>query len=450
MNSALRRGVLAVVLTALSWNVSAESGAYPLTFAAAIRQALANRTELAVEEANIESSGARVAEAKGAFLPSLDAVATVQRVKAYDDFSGVSINANYNGLTIPISVVRSTPPYQVGSGIELTYNLYSGGVRQARVNATMAAMQAAQAQRAVARNRLVLDISSAYWGLRKAQILRRKTALDLDHARQEEEVAREQFNQARIAGIDVDEKKLAVESRRFDLRNAERSVQDCQRRYAHALGMSRVAAAPEAMAMLERPEDIEVDKIVADFGLMREPETYKAQAELASANARIDQVNAEYKPVLDVFARYTGVGRSEHGLVDAQSAFGGDASFLGLRLKWNWFDGFRSDHRVAQAVASSEQMRLMVRQTQRELSNDYQEKLSREATLQDQLLLAGRRVELSRAQLNIAGKRAEMQLISNLQYRAAQLALEAASTHAENLQIDLLLARIATQLARVD
>lgn len=438
---------IATSIAMLYSSVGAADHAYPLTYEAAIRQALARHPEIAIEQVNLEGSAARVAEARGAFLPSLDALSNAERVRLYDDFSPVNINASLNNTNIPVTIKRTASPYQISTGIQLIYNLYSGGAHQARVNEAMAALQAAQAQDAITRKKIILDVTTAYWNLRKAEIACRKVRRAHDYARDEVAIATEQFNQGRLAKVELDEKTLAAEVQEIELRNAARSLQDFRRRYMFAVGLDNETQELPAPELHNQPSDVDLEKLLAGLGLMHKPEAVKALSDFQSAKAFANQISAEYKPVLDFVVRYDGVGRSQSNFRDAERHYGREVMTIGLRLKWNLFDGFRTDSRNKQAYSSLEKMRLRVDQVMREANNDWQERMSREDSMRDQLHLAEKQLELSQAQLKIAKKRLETHLISKVQYRLIQLAADDALSKVDTLRIDLLVARIERQLA---
>jgi outer membrane protein len=171
---------------------------------------------------------------------------------------------------------------------------------------------------------------------------------------------------------------------------------------------------------------------------------------LESAQARVIQAKSEYKPTIDLFVRYSSIGRGENNFRDASRDYVRDRASIGVQLKWNLFDGNQKDQRVTQAHAVSEQMRLRMEQLRRDLQNDYQEKLSREADMHGQFLLAKKQLEFAQSQLKIARKRWETNLISMLQFHAAQLSVEDARSKVASIETDFLMARVATQLAHID
>ena len=415
----------------------------PTLFESSIQRALENYPDLGIERNKVLFEKARVEEAQGAFLPSLNVFGTSQRTTNYNGFSGVAITAQYGGVPIPITVQKDVPRYQANYGIELGYNLYSGGANQARVEEMSAAEQAALAGQDVTRKRVILEVTRSYWGLSKAQIALKVAMRNLDYAQEQLTVAGKQFEQGQIPKIDFDAKRIQLEKATIELHSAQHTLRNFGRRYAAVSGLD---ADKVTLLPLVEENAVDVDQLLAHFGLMKQPERQKVQADFMAAQSHIKQIHAEYLPVLDFYLNKTYVGRSGSDIGLAQSNLQRDATAVGVRLKWNLFDGYRSDSRTAQAVAASEQLRLRADKVKRDLYDKHQEELASEEEVSDQLMLARKQLGFSQSQLEIAQKRFKTSQISTLEFHAAQLAFENAGSRVDTLKIDLLIQQIASRL----
>jgi outer membrane protein len=424
----------------------------PVTYADAVRMALSKRAEPLIEKLNIDKQAAGIDEAKAASLPSLDFSTTVQHVKSYQDFSGIEVNAVVDNTTIPVSVKAVTPGYLVQTGLSLTYNVYSGGLNQARVNEKLAAKQGALARLDAVRKTLVLEITSAYWELRKEQVLYRTALHSLAYAKESLSVARSRFEEGQIARIELEAIVLAAETREIELHDRLRHHRDRLRRYYHALGLDQVAA-PMDDALLKQLSsqalEVDVDLLLSELGLARAPEGAIARANVAVAAARAEQAKSEYLPNVDLVASYGGIGRN-NSFSGMTSDYGRDAYRVGVRLKWNLFSGFGSNARASQASLERQLMQLKADQVQQDLEQSWQEKRSREEELKSQLTLAVKQSELAQAELQIAQHRSATQQASLLHLRAARLKAEEAANKATILQIDLLVASVSARLLASD
>jgi outer membrane protein len=412
-------------------------------FESAVLQALARYPDLAIERNKVLFEKARVNEARGAFLPTLHLFGTSEQTTNYNGYSGVAITAQYGGVLIPVTVQKEIPRYQASYGIELDYNLYSGGANLARVDEMSAAEQAALAGQQVARKRVILEVTRNYWGLSKAQIALKVAMRNLDYAQEQLGVADTQFEQGQIPQIDLEAKRVQLEVATIALHSAQRTLHDYQRRYAEVTGLD--ADKGTSLPQVEE-KVVNVDQLLAHFDLMKQPEIQKVQADYRAAQQHREQLHAEYLPVLDLFLRNTYFGRSGSDIGLAQSNLQRDATALGVNLKWNLFDGYRSDSRTAQAVAMSEQLRLQADKVERDMYNSHEEALAGEQEAVDQLALAVTQLGFARSQLAIAQKRLDTRLISALEFDAARLAFANNESRVDSLKIDLLIQQIASRL----
>lgn len=419
----------------------------PSLFESAIQRALESHPDLGIERNKVLLEKARVDEARGAFLPSINVFGTNQQTTNYNGFSGVAITAQYGGVAIPVIVLKDIPRYQANYGIELDFNLYSGGANQARLAEMSAAEQAARAQQDVARKRVILEVTRNYWGLSKAQIALRIARRNLDYAQEQLTVARTQFEQGQIPRIDFDAKNIQLETATIALHSAQRTLHDYQRRYAAVLGLD--VDKDTSLPPIEE-KAVDVDQLLAHFGLMKQPEIQKVQADFTAAQSHIEQIHAEYLPVLDFYLRNTYVGRSGSDIGMAQSNMGRDATAIGVNLKWNLFDGYRSDSRTTQAVAASEQLRLQADKVKRDLYNSRQDALASEEEAADQLMLADRQLGFAQSQLATAQKRLDNRQLSKLEFHAALLAFENAGSKVDSLKIDLLIQQVKSKINSID
>lgn len=428
---------------------AADAPAYPLTYASAIQAALANRSELAVERASVQRATARVEESKGAFSPSLDAFSTIQHIKTYKDFSGLNADAEFNGMDIPISVSSFTPPYQMSAGLELSYNLYSGGLNQARLSEAISLKENAESQREITRKRIVLDATAAYWNLRKAQMRYHAEQQNLEHAKEELDIANAQFKLGRIAQIDLDTNTLELQTREFDAQSALRNLLEYQQKYYNALGLE-YSLTPDAMLppLADQADTVEVERVLSDSDISFKAEAVLAESDMQAALERANQIRSEFKPTVDLFVRHTGIGRGSNSFGGASSDFGRDVTTIGVRFKWNLFDGGQKNQRLIQANAVSEQMRLRSEQTRRDLIAKRQEKLFHEADVNNQLALSKKQLAIAQSQLKIAAVRLDKKLISTAEYRLAQQAVEQAAEKVASLKVDLIIARAESILTK--
>lgn len=420
----------------------------PATFEEALRLALSIRDEVAMESLNVVRLQARVDEASGAFFPSLDFSSQLQRVRSYDDFSGLDIDGKFNNVRIPIQVKSTTPAYQAGGALELSYRLYSGGARTARVEETSAEKAQAQARHGQARKKIAQELSASYWGLHKAQLAMERADYRLLQARAESDESVVRLQKRLLAPVEREARLLEWQKADMEQRGASRALRDAQLRYVLSLGLTPGRQGQAGLPRLsESPATIGVEHIFRELDLIFDSESMTALAEMDAAKARIAQARADYRPSVDLVARYSGTGRADSGYGRVYDEFGRDRASIGIQLRWNIFDGGQKDQRVVQAAALYDQARIKLDKIRRDQEIERQNALSKLTEAQEAIGVAHAQLSLAKMQLHIAEQRHASQGISATQLGAARLAVNDADVGLAIAEIDQLLAQVSVQLA---
>lgn len=440
--------VLCVVHTAYAWEQTA-SPAYPLTFEGALETALYNRIELKIQQKELQRADAGIKEARGALLPTVDLLANAQRTVQYDKLTDITAEVPTSSGVFPVRVSQTPSPYQTSSALEVGFNLYKGGADYARIQQMTGMKRAGEAQEAAMRRNIILEVATAYWNLRKTEISNEQARRGLELAQKDLSITSTAYQNGRVAKIELDEKVLAVEMKRMNLRTAARRLSDERRNYVAAVGIEFGNTEENRPALTDTPDSVDLRKITANWLSIEPPTLQEAMANLETALANIKSIEAEYKPTIDLFVRYSGVGRSENELRDAFSDFGRNKMMVGLRFRWNLFSGFQTSQRMYQAAAHAELKKLQIEKVKRELTNQWMDKSAREIEIEDQLALANRQLELSRDKLEIAKTQMRLHKISDLNFEYVKLDYSEAEMRVAQLRIDLLMARLSLELSRV-
>jgi outer membrane protein len=440
-------GILALASSSVVFSQTA-TYAYPLKYTDAIRLALTQRSEMAIEKINLDKAAKQLDESRAGLMPTLDFYSDVQRIKSYDNFTGIQANAVYNGVNVPISVNSLTQPYEVKAGLELNYKAYTGGRVQAQLNESQAAVRKTRATAALVHKKLILDVTKVYWELQKMQILSKTVQQSLAHAQSVLKIAQVQFDSGKISQLDLDAQKLTVEIRDIEVRDLARRQAHAQHHYRNALGFeARPPGESQTQELSSAAHEIDLDSFLVDLGLINSSEQDATLADIDAAQAQVLKVKSEFKPTLELFAGYGGIGRDSENVAGAFSAYGRDNFNMGFRLKWNLFNGHGSEARLSQALLAVQQTQLKAQQNKQSLSQAHQDQQSREEELKNQLLLLSKQAEFAQTELKISEKKLAHEKISTVQSHAAQLKAQEALDKVRLAQIDLFVARLEQRLA---
>jgi hypothetical protein len=102
---------------------------------------------------------------------------------------------------------------------------------------------------------------------------------------------------------------------------------------------------------------------------------------------------------------------------------------------------------VKQAQQENAIAALQVEKVRRQLSDELQEKKRKVELLENKLALARKRLDLSESQLRISARRRDLDQITNLQFKAEQLALAEARDNVLFAKVDAFVARLTLKLA---
>lgn len=419
------------------------AGNLPLTLESAINTALKNRPEMHMEKIQMEISQSKINHAHGAFKPSLDLSSTAQRIKLYDDFTGVAITGQIGEENVNLALAKTSPRYQVSSGLDLEYNLYSGGLNSAKLREAEAHDVAARAQQALTRRAIILEVARAYWELRKSQIHLQVATRKADYSRAARHLADTQGAAGRIskiaqqgAALEADEKQILAGQEKLKLK-------DAARKYHVAVGMdlSDTYQAHELPTLADESDAYEFFE-----NQILHPQLQKAEAQHEAAAARVEAARAARRPKVDLFAHYGFVGRDETRIASSLREQDRDYAAVGVRLSLNLFDGRRTQENIAQALAETELAKLQRRVSEKELSALSREKALSFALIEEEIKLTEQKYLLQAAKEKIAKVQWQAGLVSELEYREALLTLEEIQDKLKSLKIDRALARLDVTL----
>lgn len=416
---------------------------FPLTLAEAVNTALHNRTEMHIEKAQLDISQAKINQAQAVFRPSLDLAGSAQRIKLYDDFTGVGITGQVGEENVSLALAKTSPRYQVSTGLDLTYNLYAGGADSAKLREAIANDSAARAQQALTRRKVIFETARAYWAVSKAQINLQTASRKVDYSRAAQHSADIQRAAGRISQIAHQNTLLEVYEKQTLANQEKLKLADALQKYRVALGL-------EVRDTLE-PHDLPAladDSSAYEFleSQLLHPQLQKGQAQSEAALARVETARAARRPKIDIFAHYGFIGRDDTHLVSSLRGQERDYAAIGVRLSLNLFDGYRTQENIVQALAETELAKLQHRLSETELLALSREKALTLTLVEDEIALMEQKLALQQAKEKIGKTQWRAGLASELEYREALLAVQETEDRLKILKIDRALARLDATL----
>ncbi len=310
-------------------------GSGPISLAEVVKRALCHdpRTRQAWAESRLQA--ARLGLARAAYLPTLNA----------------SLSRARTGQTIAQggSTARNDGTSRI-SQLELGWNLFDFGQREANVESARQTLQAAVASQDLGVQTVFLDAANAYFALLAAQG-ELAVAREVERINLQSFMAAEAKHAAAVGDLTSKLQTQTAFAQAILARvRAEGAVRNAQGRLAVSVGES-----PERPLSVDaddaRLPDTDFVKGVADMlelAQQAHPELRAARARLEAARARSNAAGRAYLPTLSLSASRSHTGRD---LAAAAPDIAQRDSSVALQLAVPIFDGFAKHYQVRAAEA---------------------------------------------------------------------------------------------------
>ena len=307
--------------------LSAEDG--PLTLATCIRTALERNPRTRGSWQSARAAAARVGEERADYFPTADLSAETARGKS------VSLDRDEENDTTRNSYI---------AGIDVSYLLFDGGARRARVEGAGASLLEADFRHNTTLQDVALAVEESYYELLGTQWFLKVARDTVKRTQYQLELAKARHQAGVVTRADV----LRAETQRGDaellLVQARNAVQIAHGRLARAMGLPvhrafEVAELPTDMQKGELPR---VEQLL-DEAARERPELRSALARIEANRAEVTAGRAAYWPTLSVGAS---AGRKDTTFVPER-----DEWSVGLSLNFPLFEGFERGYRIQRAQA---------------------------------------------------------------------------------------------------
>lgn len=445
--------------------------------------ALQSNLALQQEERSLDRTRAALAEARGRFLPSLDAQARYTRAaggRTIDFPVGDLLNPVYstlNDLTtqgafpqIDNQEIAFLREREQETSLRLSQPVFAPGLLYgARAQRHGRDAQAAAVD--ALRRELVRDVQVAYFRYRQAG--HRVDALDAARTL----VVENRRTSRRLVDADkateeivfrAEAEVLAVEQQLADARARQRRAQSylnfllnrsldtpipaptsspgdlVNRRLADVLGTVDPASIPDTTTTTARetplreagpPPDAALNAM-QDRARTRRPELDRLRSAVQSAEAERRAAQTAYLPTVSIAV--------EGGIQGETYGFDGDKPFAlaSVVLRWNLFNGFSDRARVDQARAATSRLQLQRTETERRIDLQVQQTLDDVRVARRALATAQARLRAARSSFRLTNRRYEVGRASQVEFTDARTTLTEAEVNLAVTRADLL-ARLA-------
>ncbi|MGH7475498.1 MAG: TolC family protein [Longimicrobiales bacterium] len=270
----------------------------PLTLQQAVQQVMQTAPALRGAEAAVDRGRSGLRHAGAARLPGLALEASAVR------FAEPMIVAPLHGLDPGRPPVFDETLLQ--SQLVLSWTVWDGGVRSARIERAAALLGAAEAGREVVRQALLLETVQTYLDAVLAGEVLRSQRARLDAAEGERQRAADLLARGTVARVDVLRADAALSAARAEVLEASGARAVADRSLARLMGLTAEPAWTELepLRLAAREELPDGDALVAR-ALAASSELQAALRRVAAAAASVAEARAAWLPRLQVGARYT-------------------------------------------------------------------------------------------------------------------------------------------------
>jgi outer membrane protein TolC len=399
------------------------------------------------QDISYERSAQALTEARGAYLPSLTIDARYTRAdggRSIDIPIGSVINPVYatlNQLTQNLATPTNFTPLQdqqfsiqrsreQQTALRITQPLYApkiaANVRSQRANA-----DAAQFTRDAFRSALLRDIGIAYLNWCKAGQALAIADSNIESLTENLRVNTKLYEAGKITQDQVlraQAELLSVEQQRVEARNAIARAQ----RYFNFL-INRDHALPLEAAALPNVDTlapIPLESLLAE-SQRRRAELRQLDSLQRAADAGIDVARADYKPTLALAL--------EGGTQGEQYRFGRDERYAigSLVFSWSLFSGNQTRSRVGQARLAAKASAVQLDQARQQISLEVEQAREDLLAALSSLRTATAREDVARAGFNIASKKRDAGVISQVEFLDARTSLADAQSNQNRVRFDV-------------
>lgn len=324
-----------------------------LTMDEAVDIALKNNKEVTSARFGIEKAQARVSEALGSALPTLNLSAVYQRNVQVPVF----FIPNFQDPSAGLQAVRVGLKNQYNVGLQASQILFNSAVFTG-IGASRIYEHAAMEQANATIAKVVTDTRKAFYATLLARDFAGISRASLKNG--EENLANIQllFKEGLVAEFDAIRAEVGVENIRPLVSQAEAAYKNAVSALQTQMGVG-LDETYEPIGSFDSTLPDVPDEEVAMVRAMKENFDLRAlELQVQVAGEFVTVSRSEYYPTLALYGNWTTQGQSD----TFSNVLSATQSGVGLNLSMNLFNGLRSDARVQQAKADEQMLRTTMQQ----------------------------------------------------------------------------------------
>ncbi len=345
-----------------------------LTLDQANQIALERNLSVVQAQSNVNAAQAGVLAAYGTYLPSLSASGGWNRQQT-DQAGGVKI---ISGQPFVLPATSTTTNY-FSSSLALSYDLFDGFARGARVNQAVSNSVSAENTASRTRQSIVFQTQSAYLTVLRNEQLVSVNEENLKRDQRQLERIVESSKVGALAAADVYRQQSAVSADEFQLitaqNNFDKSKADLLALIGEDVSQEYTIADPSISPDVDTTEMAGVMQQYADFNSLSKqalairPDYLGAQQNLDAAESGVTIAKSSYMPSISAGAGYN-IGNEEFNRIMDNKTLS-----WGINIRWTLFDGFQTNMAIQSAVAQKRNAEISLAQAQLAVNVDVKKAL---------------------------------------------------------------------------
>ncbi len=388
----------------------------PLSLKRAVEIALApeGSPRVALAEESIREAQTRVAQARAAFLPDIEASVTDQNETVNLKTFGLNLQVPIPGFAFP-SLVGPFSVFDARATAQQSVFDFSS-IR--KFQSSKVSVEAAKADAATARDQVSDTVARAYLACLRADAKLETERANVELSDALWKLAQRQKAAGTGLSIEVTRAQVQLANDRQLLIVAENDRRRTILELLRAMGLNLDANIEFTGKLMYQPVDVGTVEAALEKARDSRPEL-KAQArreEIARLN--YGSVKAERLPSVGVFGNYGTIGAEIIGAVPTRD--------IGISMKVPIFDGGRRDARRAESLSQLRQEQLRTRDVRQQVDLDVRLALDSIRSAASQVETAREGLALAENELAQARRRYEGGVVSSIEITDAQTRLDRA------------------------